>query len=143
MSEAYETDILEWSDHQAELLRRHAAGEKLNEALDWANIAEEIESVGRDQLRAVNSFLVQALTHDLKAEAWPLSREAPGWRAEARRFRGDAVDRFSPSMRQRINLAALYRRALRAMPETIDGQAPLPVPETCPVTLDELLGEAD
>jgi hypothetical protein len=141
MSDTYETDILEWSEHQAELLRRHAAGEKLNEALDWANIAEEIESVGRDQLRAVNSLLVQALTHDLKASAWPLSREVLGWRAEARRFRGDAADRFTPAMRQRIDLASLYRRALRAMPEAIDGQKPLPVPETCPVTLDELLAE--
>jgi len=37
----------------------------------------------------------------------------------------------------------IYRRALRAMPETIDGQPPLPVPQTCPVTLDELLAEAD
>jgi len=27
------------------------------------------------------------------------------------------------------------------MPEIIDDQPPLPVPETCPVTLDELLAE--
>jgi hypothetical protein len=65
----------------------------------------------------------------------------PGWRAEARRFRGDASSRFAPSMRQRIDMAKLYRRALRALPDTIDGQAPLPVPQTCTVTLDELLGE--
>jgi hypothetical protein len=44
-------------------------------------------------------------------------------------------------MRQKIDMARLYRRALRAMPETIDGQLPLPVPDVCPVTLDELLGE--
>jgi hypothetical protein len=44
-------------------------------------------------------------------------------------------------MAQRIDMAALYRRALRGLPETIDGQAPLPVPETCPVTLDEMLKE--
>ena len=77
----------------------------------------------------------------LKAEAWPLSPAAPGWRAEAIRFRGDAARRFSPSMRQRIDMARLYRYALRALPETIDGQSPLPVPAECPVTLDELLGE--
>lgn len=65
MSEAHETDILDWSDHQAELLRRHAAGE----APDWPNIIDEIESVGRDQLHAVASLLVQALAQDLKAEA--------------------------------------------------------------------------
>jgi hypothetical protein len=44
-------------------------------------------------------------------------------------------------MRQRIDMAKVYRRALRAMPETIDDQPPLPVPESCPMTLDELLAE--
>ena len=138
----YEEDILLWSERQGALLRRLAAGEVVNSAaVDWPNIAEEIESVGSEQVHAVQSFLVQALLHMLKAEAWPLSPAAPGWRAEAVRFRGDAADRFSPSMRQRIDIAKLYRRALRALPETIDGQAPLPVPDECPVTLDELLEE--
>lgn len=137
----YETDVLEWSERQAALLRLAAAGERVND-LDWPNIIEEIESVGLSELHSVESLLVQALAHMLKAEAWPLSREAPGWRGEARRFRGDAADRFAPSMRQRLDLAKLYRRALRAMPETIDGQPPLSVPELCPVTLDELLSEA-
>jgi hypothetical protein len=138
----YDTDILLWSERQAELLRRRPAGELVNEAaLDWPNIAEEIESVGNEQLHALTSLLVQALTHMLKAEAWPLSREVPHWQAEARRFRGDAADRFAPSMRQRIDLAKLHRRALRAVPETIDGQPPLPMSEVCTVTLDELLSD--
>jgi hypothetical protein len=77
----------------------------------------------------------------LKAEAWPLSRDVPRWQAEARGFRADAADRFSPSMRQKIDMAVLYRRALRRLPETIDGQPALPVPEQCPVTLEELLSE--
>ena len=142
MSDLYDDDILLWSEHQADLLRRRAAGELVNEAeLDWPNIAEEIESVGNEQLHAVESFMVQALLHDLKATAWPLSRDVPHWRAEARRFRGDAASRFAPSMRQRIDMAKVYRRALRAMPETIDDQPPLPVPESCPMTLDELLAE--
>lgn len=136
----YDADILVWSERQAELLRRRAAGELVNEAeLDWPNIAEEIESVGSEQLHAVRSLLIQALVHMLKAEAWPLSREVPHWQSEARRFRIDAADRYTPSMRQRIELARLYRRALHVMPETIDGQPPLPVPEVCPLILDELL----
>ena len=44
-------------------------------------------------------------------------------------------------MRQRIDLAGLYADALYALPETIDGQAPLPVPVECPVTLDEMLAD--
>jgi Domain of unknown function DUF29 len=144
MSDLYEDDILLWSERQAELLRRRAAGELLNEAeLDWSNIAEEIESVGREQLHAVESLLVQALVHMLKAKAWPQSRDAANWRADAIRFRSDAAARFVPSMRQRIELARLYRRALRAVPESIDGQSPLPLPPTCEMTLDELLAEEE
>jgi len=142
MSDLYEDDILLWSEQQAELLHRRAAGELINEdALDWSNLAEEIADVGRSEWRAVESHLVQALLHDLKAEAWPLSRDAPHWRAEARGHRDEARRAFSPSMAQRIDVAKLYREALRRMPESLDGQSPLPVPQACPVTLAELLAE--
>ena len=96
----YETDILAWSEHQAALLRHLAAGERVND-VDWPNIIDEVESVGREQLHAVESLLVQAFLHELKAQAWPQLREAPHWRAEL----------------------------------------PLPVPSTCPVSLDELLAD--
>jgi hypothetical protein len=138
----YDSDILLWSERQGQLLRRRAAGELVNEAeLDWPNIAEEIEDVGRSQLQAVESLLVQALRHMLKAEAWPLSRDAPSWRADAIDFRRQARRRFVPSMRQRLDVAGLYADALAATPETIDGQPPLPVSEVCTVTLDELLSD--
>ncbi len=140
MSE-YDTDILLWSERQAKVLRRVAAGEPVNEAPDWPNIVDEIESVGNEQLHAVTSLLLHALVHMLKAEAWPLSREVPHWQSEARRCRADAADRDCPSMRQRLDLARIYRRALHVMPETIDGQPPLPVTEVCPVSLDALLGD--
>jgi hypothetical protein len=124
----YDTDILLWSERQAELLRRHAAGERVNDAaIDWPNIVEEIEDVGRSERNSVESHLVHALLHDLKAEA--------------RGHRDDARRRFSPAMAQRIDVAKLYREALHRMPETMDGVPPLPVPETCPVTLDELLSD--
>ena len=137
-NDLYDHDALAWSEQQAALLRRVARGERVNN-VDWAHVVEEIESVGNEQLHAVTSLLVQALVHMLKAEAWPLSREVPHWQSEARRFRGDAADRFAPSMRQRIDLVRLYRRALHVMPATIDGQPPLPVSQACTVTLDELL----
>ena len=142
MSDLYDTDVLLWSEQQAALLRRRAAGEQVNEEIDWANVIDEVESAGSEQLHAVESFLVQSLAHMLKAEAWPLARDAAHWQAEARRFRGDAAARFAPSMRQRINVENLYRRALRAVPDTIDGTPPpQTIPALCPVTLDELLSE--
>jgi hypothetical protein len=142
VSALYDTDILVWSEQQGALLRRLARGERVNDQVDWENVVEEVESVGRDELHAVESLLVQALVHMLKVEAWPTSRDAPAWRAESIRFRGDAAARYAPSMRQRLDLARVYRRALRALPGSMDGQAPLPVPQACPVTLDELLSEA-
>ncbi len=45
--------ILIWSERQAELLRRRAAGELVNDAdIDWPNVAEEIEDVGRSYTRS-------------------------------------------------------------------------------------------
>src|SRR3954451_19758912 len=108
----YDADILVWSERQGDLLRRRAAGELINEAdLDWVNIAEEIESVGREQLHAVESLLLQALIHMLKAEAWPLSREGPHWQAGAFVFRARGGGRYAPSMRQKIDLPSLYADA--------------------------------
>jgi hypothetical protein len=83
--------------------------------------------VGLSQLHAVISHLRLALLHDLKAEAWPLSRDVPHWRAEARGHRGDACQHFTPSMTRRLDVEKLYRQARRRMPETIDGTLPLPV----------------
>lgn len=140
MDGLYDTDVLEWSERQASILRRVAAGEPGNEAPDWANIIEEVQDVGRSQLNAVRSLLVQALAHDLKCQAWPDAPYVTHWRAGARGFRDDAADAFTPSMRRHMDVDALYRRVLDRMPDTVDGQPPLPVPRECPVTFDEMLG---
>ncbi len=75
----------------------------------------------------------------LKAGQWPHVTQMPQWAAEVRRFRDDATDRSAPSKRQQIETALLYRRALRAMPDSVDGQPPLAVPQTRLLLLDELV----
>jgi hypothetical protein len=124
MSDLYDTDVVVWSERQAELLRGLAARQPSNEQPDWGNIIEEIESVGRSQVHSVESLLVQALLHDLKARAWPYSWNVPHWRAEARLFRRDARRRFTPSMRQKIDAAALFHEALEVLPAAVDGYPP-------------------
>jgi hypothetical protein len=139
MSDLYDADIVVWSEAQAALLRRLVAGERVNDQVDWINVIEEIASVGNEQLHAVSSLLVRAIIHRLKVMAWRAARDADNWRAEAERFAGDAGDRFAPSMRQRLNLAHIYRRALRAVPATMYGEPRPPLPSECPWSLDELL----
>ena len=68
-----------WSEHQAALLRRRAAGERANETEpDWLNIAEEIEGVGRSERRELRNRLARLIQHLLKWRhqlAEPLSEE--------------------------------------------------------------------
>ena len=138
----YERDALAWADHQAALLRRLAAGERLNEAVDWPNVIEEVQDVGLSELRGCQSLLRQALTHLLKLHAWPGSSAASHWRDEVGAFLADAEDRFTPSMRQRIDLAALYSKALHLARAATDAAGqPQQLPEACPFASDELLAK--
>jgi hypothetical protein len=84
---------------------------------------------------------VQAIAHRLKTLGWPQARDVDNWQADAERLRSDASSRFTPSMRQRIDIARLYRRALRATPARMDGGPPQPLPAKCPWTLDGLLSD--
>jgi hypothetical protein len=135
----YERDALAWAEQQAELLRRLAAGERLNEAVDWPNVIEEVQEVGLSELRACRSLLRQALTHLLKLYAWPDSSAAAHWRGEVAGFLTDARDRFTPSMRQRIDLAGIYADALYRIRTEAEASEPRPLSEACPFALDELL----
>ncbi len=136
----YDRDALAWAEQQAELLRRLAAGERLNAAVDWPNVIEEVRDVGLSELRACQSLLQQALVHLLKLHAWPGSQAAAHWRDEAGTFLDDAGRRFTPSMRQRVGLDDLYAKALRRVRVTTDDAGiPHLLPEACPLALDELL----
>ena len=136
----YERDALAWSEHQAALLRRLAAGERLNEAVDWINVIEEVADVGLSELRTCRSLLRQAILHLLKLHAWPDSPASSHWRDEVGTFLADAEDRFAPSMRQRIALDELYSKALHLAQRATDASGePRLWPEACPYGLDDLL----
>jgi hypothetical protein len=138
----YNRDVLAWSEHQAALLRRVARGERVND-IDWEHVVEEIEDVGLSELNGVRSYLRQMILHLLKCQGWPNSPALEHWNAEISNFQSEAEQRFAPSMRQRIDVHALYRRALRQLSDmTLDGKPPQPVPEECPFTLDDLLAKS-
>lgn len=141
MNDLYDKDILAWSERQAELLRRLARGERVNDQIDWENVCEEVESVGGSELHRTESLLTQALRHRLKIMAWPNSPEVPHWREDMVLFQMDAARAFQESMRQRLDMALIYRRARHRFPRAIDGVLPLALPDECPVALDVLLQE--
>jgi Domain of unknown function DUF29 len=135
----YDRDVLAWSEQQATLLRRAARGERVND-IDWTHVVEEIEDVGLSELNAVHSYLRQILVHLLKLHGWPGLGACRHWRSEIVAFQTDAQRRFTPSMRQRIDLDAIYARAvLQIEPLRYGGRPALAAPTTCPVTLDAVL----
>ncbi len=134
----YHRDFVAWSEAQAERLRRLAAGERVND-LDWANVIEEIETLGRSEVQAVESLLLQALVHAMKVAAWPGHPAASHWRGEIRTFLINARKRFTPSMPRLIDVAAVHADALEAIRDLDMGQPPLPLRDDTDLTFEDLL----
>jgi hypothetical protein len=131
----YDADFYAWTKAQADALRRRAANE-----VDWDNLAEEIESVGRSDRREIRSRLEILLIHLLKWRYQP-DHQCPSWQAsiyEARR-RIEGVVEESPSLRAypAEALAGAWKSAIRA--EAIFGIGPVRLPDACPWTIDEVL----
>ena len=136
----YERDILAWADRQAGLLRRLASGERLNDAIDWPNVIEEVQDLGRSELRACSSLVEQAMVYMLKLHLWPDSPAAAHWRGETVAFLTGARRAFSPSMRPRLDLPELYLDAVLTVRAGAERPEELPAAlPSCPWVLDDLL----
>lgn len=70
---AYERDGYAWATRQAQLI-----AERRFDEIDWKNVAEEIQSVGKSQRRALESNLFQIALHLLKWDAQP-ERRGNSW----------------------------------------------------------------
>jgi len=133
---SYESDLYEWTKEQADALRRRASN-----ALDWDNLAEEIESLGNSNLDQIESRLDNLILHLLKWKYQPELR-CGSWRGsifEARRriarllkknpslrpYPGEYLPEAYPVAREKALLeTGLYR-----------------LPETCPWTIDQVLAD--
>lgn len=135
----YEEDFYAWTVEQARLLR---SGEL--SAIDAANIAEEIESMGRSDRRAIESRLTVLMTHLLKWQKQSKMRSGSwsGTIAEQRRRIAKLLEE-SPSLRSVVAeaLAEAYGEAR----EAASNQTGLPeteFPAACPFTADEVLSRS-
>ncbi len=68
-SQLYEQDFYTWSIQQAELLRQ-----KKYTQVDWDNLIEEVEDLGRSEYRALVSAVEQLTLHLLKWQFQPNKR---------------------------------------------------------------------
>ena len=137
----YEHDIATWSEQQSALLRRLAHGERVN-GIDWENVAEEIESVGRSEVKSVESLLNMALIHALKLAHWPGHSAADAWAGEVVNFLAQARDRYEPAMARRMDAPDLLARARRSVERLeMTGHDKMPLPAIGDPSLDFLLSD--
>ncbi|MCW0181546.1 MAG: DUF29 domain-containing protein [Zavarzinia sp.] len=135
----YDRDFHAWANEQAALLR---AG-KLDQA-DIANIAEEIESMGRSEKRELVSRLAALLAHLLKWQHQPLHRSA-SWQATIRLQRRALADHLAdnPSLKALMDDAvtrAYGTAVIEAAAET--GLVEANFPEACPWDAEAILDPA-
>jgi hypothetical protein len=135
----YEHDFYSWLVEQARHLR-----EGRFEALDRDNLAEEIESLGREQFNKLVSALRVPMAHMLKWDHQP-SLRSRSWVLSIQEQRLEVADVLSdnPGLRPRINeaVARAYRRArIEAARETRLEEATFP--STRPYSFDDISSRA-
>ena len=110
----YRQDGWSWAQQQAEALRRRDL-----QSIDWDNVIEEIESVGRAERGRWISNCARAIEHMLAVEHWKTATagELRHWRKEIRAFRIEmaaAIDENPGLQGQYGEMLTLAWRAGRA-----------------------------
>ncbi len=134
----YEQDFYGWTREQASALAERRVID-----LDWENLAEEIDTLGRSNKREIRNRLTVLLEHLLKWEYQPEKRKY-GWQSSISEARigieGVIID--SPSLRTHPEqvIAFAYRhasrRAAQHMRKTV---ADLPL--ECPYDIAQILDD--
>src|SRR5438128_6170638 len=119
LSALYDEDFVRWTEEQAAALRRarslaaRSTG-RSNLRLDWENLAEEIESLGKSDRRELRSQITRVLRHLLKLEFSPVAEPRAGWRATINEARTEIEGLLedSPSLRRETD--GLIKKQIRA-----------------------------
>jgi hypothetical protein len=132
----YEHDFYSWLMEQARYLR-----DGRFDALDRDNLAEEIESLGREQFNKLVSALRVLMAHMLKWDHQP-SLRSRSWVLSIEEQRIEIADLLAdnPGLKPRVAQAITraYRRArIEAARES--GLDEAQFPSTCPYSFDELI----
>ena len=105
-ADAYDVDTYAWTQSQAELL---LAGRF--DLADVENIIEEIESLGSEQMHAVESHIIQAAVHLIKLAVSEDREPRTGWMNTVKEQRRRLQRRLRKNKSLRRQVAGLIREA--------------------------------
>ena len=132
----YETDYYKWTQLMAKALR-----ERDYSSIDWDNLIEEIEDMGKSQKRAVESLLMRLTEHLLKLKYWKTEQERNKkyWRSEIVNFRILLDKRLKDSPSLKAKLEEIYQEVFpgcqRSVAQLFD------LPEEVELSLEQVLDE--
>ena len=100
----YEQDFVSWTEMQASRIRA-ARDAQWNLPIDWENVAEEIEDLGKSRQRELGSHVTTIIEHLLKLQHSPAHDPRAGWAVTIIRARNEAEKLLeeSPSLRPRLD----------------------------------------
>ncbi|MGD9615329.1 MAG: DUF29 family protein [Alphaproteobacteria bacterium] len=130
-------DPYTWALEQAALLRRPTGSGEI----DAGALAEFLEEWAAEMLAAVRSHLVNLMAHAAKTALSRNPNVIGHWRSECVEFHDRLVEAYRPSMRARIDMPALWKRACRKVAASFadHGETAPSLPADCPFALDELI----
>jgi Domain of unknown function DUF29 len=136
LCDLYEHDYYSWTGTQSQALR-----ERNVSALDWENLAEEVEDLGKAECHRLESHLESLLMHLLKWEYQP-QRRSRSWSnsIEEHRYRIDRALRDNPGMKAK--LPEIFVDAYNAARFAARREPRLELsrfPESCPWSLEDAL----
>lgn len=136
----YEKDYYQWTIEQAEALRELVKSHhelKQIKSVDWDNIIEEIEALGRSEYNAVVSLLMRQIEHRLKIDYVALPECRNKWKSEVIAFQVGIARKFSPSMKPKLEreFLGIYKDAMRI----VEAEYEISLPQQCPYNLEDLL----
>jgi hypothetical protein len=140
--ELYEADFYAWASEQASLLR---AGRFQD--LDVEHLVEEVDDLGGALYRSVRSRVRTIMEHLLKLEYAPAEEPRAGWRDTILTQRRDLIDDLTPSLGRRLaaEIEQHYARsrdtASRSLRQHGEEAAADALPENCPYTVEQIIGE--
>lgn len=135
LKQLYENEYDRWLTEIVKLLKNRDL-----ENLDYDNLIEELETLGRSERNAVKSLLLQIIVHLMLYQFWQLEKErnANHWAAEIITFRVQLEDKLTTNLRNYLadELPKIYQNALLIVKTKTQLTS---LPEQCPYSLDQLL----
>ncbi len=103
MGNLYDADFAAWSAEQANAIR-DAGRRRVNAPIDWDNVAEEIESLGKSERRELSGRIRTIIEHLLKLQVSPAIEPTGVWLDTIDRTRLAVADIVaeSPSLRREV-----------------------------------------